>query len=60
VQKLTLNISFMKKDFFMRSLLLGLMIVFGSLSAFAQEAITIRFVDEAGAPLRKASATLPE
>ena len=50
----------MKKDFFMRSLLLGLMIVFGSLSAFAQEAITIRFVDEAGAPLRKASATLPE
>ena len=50
----------MKKDFFMRSLLLGLMIVFGSLSAFAQEAITIRFVDEAGAPLRKAGATLPE
>ena len=50
----------MKKDFFMKSLLLGLMVVFGSLSAFAQEAITIRFVDEAGAPLRKASATLPE
>ena len=50
----------MKKDFFMRSLLLGLMIVIGSLSAIAQETITIRFVDEAGAPLRKASATLPE
>ena len=50
----------MKRDFFMKSVLLGLMMAFGSLSSVAQEALTIRFVDEMGAPLREASATLPE
>ena len=58
--KLTLNNDFMKRDFLKRTVLLSMLMVLGSLSAMAQNELTIRFVDEQGAPLRKASATLPE
>ena len=50
----------MKREFITKSMLLCLMMVMSSLSMSAQEPITIRFVDDMGAPLRKASATLPE
>ena len=50
----------MKREFITKSALLCLMMAMSSLPIFAQGAITIRFVDEMGAPLRKASATLPE
>ncbi|MBO4612025.1 MAG: sugar-binding protein, partial [Bacteroidaceae bacterium] len=50
----------MKRESFMKSMLLGLAMTLGSLSVYAQEAMTIRFVDETGAPIRKASATLSE
>ncbi|MCR5180327.1 MAG: carbohydrate binding domain-containing protein, partial [Bacteroidaceae bacterium] len=49
----------MKRHFFMRSCML-LMFLLGATSFFAQEMMTIRFVDQQGAPLRRASATLPE
>ena len=50
----------MKREFMTKSLLLCLLMVMSSLSMFAQEGITIRFVDETGVALRKASATLPD
>ena len=60
MQILTINICFMKRDSFMRGLLIGLMLTVSSLSVVGQEAMTIKFVDEMGASLRKANATMPE
>ena len=50
----------MKRDFLKRTALFGILMVLSSLSAMAQNGLTIRFVDESGAPLRKASATLSD
>ena len=51
----------MKPFFLQRSMLLIVLTVFGSLPFMAQsEPLAIRFIDAAGAPIRKASATLPE
>ena len=51
----------MKREFWKKSMLWGLFVAMSTLSAMAQtDELTIRFVDEAGAPIRRASATLPE